>query len=333
MQRRLVTVFGGSGFIGRHLVRRLARQDWIVRVAVRDPEAAKFLQPMGGVGQIVIVRADLAHEAHVEAAVADAEAVVNLVGILYERGRATFAEVHLRGAERVAKSAAAAGARHLVHVSAIGASRQSRARYASSKAAGEEAVRSAFPQAVVLRPSVVFGPEDDFLNRFAAMARCLPALPVVGASPRLTVRDGRPVFEPLGGGGPRFQPVYVGDVAEAIARALADPKAAGKTFELGGPRVYSFRDLMEIVLAEIRRRRLLVPVPIPLAKLQAAVLGLLPKPPLTRDQVEMLKRDNVVGEGALGLADLGIAPTPMETVLPTYLARFRPGSWRRKEVA
>jgi NADH dehydrogenase len=307
MATRVVTVFGGSGFIGRHLVRRLARRDWVVRVAVRHPSRAQFLKPMGDVGQIAPLRARIEDPMSVQAALDGAQAAVNLVGILYERGRRSFAAVHARGAQHVAEAAAAAGVERLVQVSAIGADRHAAAEYARSKAAGEAAVRTAFPSATVLRPSVVFGPEDDFFNRFAAMARLSPALPLIG------------------GGRTRFQPVYVGDVAEAIARSLERPEAQGRIYELGGPKVYTFKELMEILLHEIRRRRLLIPVPFALAALQGAVLECLPVPPLTRDQVRLLRRDNVASPDLPGLRDLGIEPTALEIVIPAYLDRFRPG--------
>ena len=215
--------------------------------------------------------------------------------------------MHARGAQTVAEAAAAAGIEHLVQVSAIGADLHGGAAYARSKGAGEAAVKTAFPSATILRPSVVFGPEDDFFNRFAAMARLSPALPLIG------------------GGATRFEPVYVGDVAQAIVKCLADPACAGKTYELGGPRVYTFKEILQLLLREIRRRRLLVPWPFALAEVQARFLELLPVPPLTRDQLRMLRRDNVVSEGALTLADLGIAPTAAEVILPTYLDRYRPG--------
>ncbi|RMD60657.1 MAG: complex I NDUFA9 subunit family protein [Alphaproteobacteria bacterium] len=306
MNAGVITIFGGSGFIGRHLVRRLARQGWVIRVAVRHPAAANFLKPLGDVGQIVPIRAPVQDEAAVRAAVAGARAVVNLVGVLYERGRQRFDEVHVRGAGRIAAAAAAAGAGRLVHVSAIGADPAAPAAYARSKAAGEVAVRAAFPDAVILRPSIVFGPEDDFFNRFAVMARLSPVLPLIG------------------GGRTRFQPVYVGDVDDAIARCVASPRVAGRLFELGGPRVYTFRELMEILLREIRRRRLLVPVPFALAEAIAIFTEWLPEPPLTRDQVRLLRRDNVVADGAAGLVDLGIQPTALEVIIPTYLERYRP---------
>jgi NADH dehydrogenase len=307
MAQRVVTVFGGSGFIGRHLIGRLAKQGWIVRVAVRRPSQAGFLKPLGEVGQITPLRAPVQDPIAVEAAVEGADAAINLVGILYERGKQTFAGVHAGGARTVAEAAAAAGVEHLVQVSAIGADLHAAADYARSKAAGEAAVKTAFPSATIVRPSIVFGPEDDFFNRFAVMARLSPALPLIG------------------GGSTRFEPVYVGDVAQAIAKCVADPACAGKTYELGGPRVYTFKELLQLLLREIRRRRLLVPWPFALAEVQARFLELLPVPPLTRDQLRMLRRDNVVSEGALTLADLGIQPTSVEVILPTYLDRYRPG--------
>ena len=301
------TVFGASGFIGRYVVRRLAAEGAQVVAAVRHPDAALFLKPMGNVGQITPVRAPVTDERAAAAAIAGSDVVVNLVGILYEHGRQTFDAVHRDGAGRVARLAAAAGAARLVHVSAIGADVAAPALYAQSKARGEEAVRREFPGATILRPSIVFGPEDDFFNRFAAMAKLSPALPLIG------------------GGATRFQPVYVGDVADAVAAALADPATAGRSYELGGPTVYSFADLMRLMLEQTGRHRLLVPVPFGLARLKAWFLEKLPVPPLTRDQVLMLERDNVVG-GAPGLAELGIRPTAAETVLPTYLDRYRKGN-------
>jgi uncharacterized protein YbjT (DUF2867 family) len=307
MAARVITIFGGSGFIGRHVVRRLAKQSWIIRVAVRDPERAKFLRPLGDVGQITPLAVPLQDAAAVAAAVAGTDAVINAVGLLYERGRQTFEAVHVAGAQAIAAAAAAAGVRALVHVSAIGASTEAEADYARSKGYGERLVREAVADAVICRPSLVIGPEDAFFNRFALYARLSPCLPLIG------------------GGHTRFQPVYVGDVADAIVRALGDPAARGQTYELGGPSIYSFKELMELLMAEIGRRRLLVPVPYWLAEIQAAVLELLPVPPLTRDQVRLLRHDNVVAKGALTLRDLGLTPTAIEVVLPTYLARHRPG--------
>jgi NADH dehydrogenase len=307
MTERVVTVFGGSGFIGRHLIGRLARQGWIVRAAVRRPSRAGFLKPMGEVGQVTPIRAPIQDQIAVESAVAGADAVINLVGILYERGPQTFAAVHARGAQMVAAAAAAAGVSHLVQVSALGADHHGAADYARTKGAGEAAVRTAYPEAVILRPSVVFGPGDSFFNRFAVIARLSPVLPLIG------------------GGGTRFQPVYVGDVADAIAKCVSDPACAGRTYELGGPRIYTYKELMELLLRQIHRRRLLVPWPFALAELQAFFFELLPVPPLTRDQLRMLRRDNVVTEGALTLADLGIKATAAEVILPSYLDRHRPG--------
>jgi NADH dehydrogenase len=324
MALRRVTVFGGSGFIGRHLVQRLARRGVIVRVAVRDPEGAAFLKPMGNPGQVVPMRVNIADHAGIAAAVEGADAVVNLVGILYERGRRSFNEIHVNGAGRIARAAVLAGARRFVQVSALGADRASPARYGRSKAAGEAAVREAFSGAVVLRPSVVFGPEDDFFNRFAALARLSPVLPVIGTMPRLELRaEGGPRLDLAGDGGTRFQPVYVGDVADAIMRSLEDEGTVGQTFELGGSQVYRFAELMELMLTEIGRKRLLVPVPFWAASVMATAMGLMPVPPLTRDQVRLLRRDNVLSGTAPGLEALGLSPTSPEAVLPTYLDRFR----------
>jgi NADH dehydrogenase len=305
---RRITVFGGSGFVGQHLIRRLAKQGWVVRVAVRDPATALVLKPLGNVGQIVPMRADIRDPAAVELAVAGAEAVVNLVGILYESGRATFQAIHVDGAGRVAAAAAKAGAQHLVHMSALGADAGSPSAYGRSKAAGEQAVQAAFPSAVVMRPSIIFGPEDAFFNRFARMALMSPFLPLIG------------------GGQTRLQPVYVGDVAEACMQPLG-PKATGRSYELGGPRAYTFKELLELMLAAIGRQRLLCTVPFGLAGIMGAVLERLPggRMVLTRDQVEQLKRDNFVAAGAPGLAELGIAPTPVEAILPTYLDIYRRG--------
>lgn len=311
MQDGLVTVFGGSGFVGRYLVKHLVAAGWRVRVAVRRPDEALFLKPLGNVGQISICQANLRVPPSVAAAVAGADAVVNLVGILYESGAQSFAAVQARGAETVARAAREAGVRRLIQFSAIGADPDSEALYARTKAAGEAAALREFPGATIVRPSIVFGPEDGFFNRFAALARILPALPLIG------------------GGETRFQPVYVGDVAEAVVRLLADAASAGKTYELGGPKVYSFRELMEIVLRETGRRCLLLPVPIAIASFQAAFLELLPYPLLTRDQVKLLKRDNVVSAGAPGLGELGIAATPVAAVVPTYLYRYRRGGARQ----
>jgi NADH dehydrogenase len=311
-----VAVIGASGFIGRYVVKHLAARGAVISAIVRDTERARVLQPMGDVGQIALIRASLTDEARVAQALAGVDAIVNLVGILHERGKQSFEAIHREGPARLGRLARAAGVKHLVHVSAIGASTDSPSAYARSKAAGEIALRAAYPAAVILRPSIVFGPEDDFFNRFAAMLQLVPALPLIG------------------GGTTRFQPVYVGDVAEAVGRALDDPAASGGTYELGGPQVYTFKALMELVLAETRRRALLVPLPWGLASLQAALLELppkiiplLPDPPLTRDQVKLLRRDNVVDPNAMTLKDLGIEPTAVEAILPTYMDHYRRGGW------
>jgi uncharacterized protein YbjT (DUF2867 family) len=304
----LITVFGGSGFLGRHVVRALAKRRYRIRVAVRRPELAGHLQPLGTVGQIHAVQANVRYPASVEAAVRDASVVINLVGILFERGRQSFDAVQHYGAEQVALAANAFGAR-MIHVSAIGANENSSSLYAQAKARGEQAVRAASPDAVIIRPSVVFGPEDDFFNRFGSLARFLPALPLVG------------------GGQTRFQPVYCVDVAEAIANLVESGTGAGKTYEFGGPDVHSMREIMEYILGVTERSRLLMPVPFGLAKFQSWFLQFLPKPPLTPDQVELLRHDNVVSEEAIRehrtLQGLGIVPSSYEAIVPSYLWRFR----------
>ncbi len=305
MRNRLLTIFGGTGFIGRHVVRRLAEQGARLRVVSRNPPCAGHLQPMGRVGQIVVEAADLRDERTLTTLLTGTSAVINLIGILYETRRQRFTEIHGELPGRIARAAAAAGVERLVHLSAIGADPEATSAYARSKAAGEAAVRHAFADATILRPSVVVGPEDGFFNRFAAMARFLPVLPLIG------------------GGHTKFQPVYVGDVAAAIVAALTHADAPKQTYQLGGPRVYSFAQLMRYMLTVIERRRLLVPLPFEVAALQARVLELFPVPPLTRDQVELLKVDNIVAEGAPNLLDLGVGPTPIELVVPEYLARYR----------
>lgn len=303
--RKVATVFGGSGFIGRYVVKRLAERDYIVRVAVRDAEAALFLKPMGVPGQIVPVGVSVTDDAGVAAVVSGAEVVINLVGILHETRKATFKAIQGEAPGRIARAAAASGARAVVQISAIGADPASPSAYARTKAEGEVAVQEAFPGATVLRPSIVFGPEDGFFNRFAGLARFLPALPLYG------------------GGQTKFQPVNVGDVADAVMAALDRADAAGRTYELGGPRVYSFRELMEYILRITGRRRLLLPLPWSVGRMQARLFELLPNPLLTRDQLLQLQRDNVVTPGALTLAELGIEPKAVEAIVPGYLARFR----------
>ena len=304
---RVATVFGGAGFIGRHLVRQLAQRDWRVRVASRNPKRALFLKPSGAVGQIAPIYANIHDDASVAAAVRDSDYVINLVGILYESGRETFQAVHADAAGRIARAARDAGAQRFIQVSAMGASDQSEARYAQTKAAGEAAVLDAFPEASILRPSVIFGPEDNFFNQFGEMARMSPFLPLIG------------------GGRTRFQPVYVGDVADAVMACLDDPGTKGRVYDLGGPQVYSFKEILQIVMRETRRRRLLLTLPWGVANLQARVFQMLPKPLLTVDQVTLLKTDNVASGDLPTLTDLGIEPTTVEVIVPTYLWRFRPG--------
>ena len=306
MRNRLFTIFGGTGFIGRYVVERLADRGARILVVSRSPRThGQHLQPLGSVDQIVVRSADLSSEAALQRAVAGADSVINLVGILYETGRQQFAEVHGALAGRIAAAAQAEGVGRLVQISAIGAAPDSASAYARSKAEGERRVHAAFPGATILRPSIVIGPEDSFFNRFAALARFLPALPLIG------------------GGATLFQPVYVGDVAQAVVAALERDDAPGKTFELGGPRVYSFAELMRYMLKVLGRRRLLLNVPFGLATLQARFLELLPEPLLTRDQIELLKHHNVAAPGMPGLEALGITPTPIELIVPQYLARHR----------
>jgi len=304
MKNRTVTVIGATGFLGRHTVRALAKAGWRIKAASRHPARGFFLRPLGSVGQIELVKCDVTDADSVGAAIRGSDAAVNLTGILFERGQ-SFEDVQAAGAANVAEAAAAAGISALVHVSAIGADRHSDSVYARTKAEGEEAIRRNFPDAVILRPSIVFGPEDSFFNKFAGMARYFPALPLIG------------------GGKTRFQPVFVGNVAAAIVAGLDNPAARGRTFELGGPAVYSFKELMEITLRQTGRERALIPLPFRLAGIMAAFLQLLPGSVLTMDQVRLLKKDNVAGAGAPGLADLGITPTSVEAVLPSYLWRYR----------
>jgi NADH dehydrogenase len=315
----LVTVYGGSGFLGRHVVRALAKRDYRIRVAVRRPDLAFHLQPLGRVGQVHAVQANLRDPASVEAAARGAHVLINLVGLLKESGRQRFDSIHSFGAEQVALAASAHGAR-MVHVSAIGADENSPAAYARSKAVAERLVLAAQPQAVIMRPSILFGPEDDFFNRFAALARMSPVLPLIG------------------GGHTKFQPVFVGDVAKAIADAVDGRLRAGTIYELGGPDVRTFKELMQYILATIERRRLLVPLPFFAAKLKAMFLQFAPAPlTLTPGQVEMLRADNVVSDAAISdkrtFAGIGIEPEPIEAIVPSYLWRFRKAGQFRSRAA
>ena len=305
MNNTLVTVFGGSGFLGRHAVRALAQAGYRVRVAVRYPNLANYLVPAGHVGQIQILKTNVRDEAQVAAAIASADAVVNLVGILYPAGGQSYQAMHADAPAMIGKCAKAAGVKTIVHVSTVGIATDSESVYSRTKAEGEEALRHEFPEATILRPSLVFGPEDNFFNKFGWLARMAPVLPLIG------------------GGKTRFQPVFVGDVASAIRKCVEDSSTRGKTYELGGPSVYSFKEMLQIILHETGRTRLLVPVPFWLANIKAFFLQFLPGTLLTPDQVTFLKTDNVVAKGALPLADLGIVADSMEAILPSYLWRFR----------
>jgi NADH dehydrogenase len=307
----LVTVFGGSGFVGAQVIQVLARRGWRVRIACRRPDRAWKLQTSGQVGQLQAVRCDVTRPADIEAALRGADAAINLVGILYETGRQTFKALHEDAARNIAEACVKGGVGRLVQVSAIGASADSPSSYARSKAAAEVAVRKVKPDAVIIRPSIVFGAGDDFLNRFAAMATMAPALPLIG------------------GGQTKFQPVYVADVAEAIARSTASPEASGRTFELGGPAVMTFEAVLELIRRETYRKFVLMPLPFFVAReigsiaQLATLVGMAPV--LTRDQVLLLESDNVVADGAEGLAALGIQPSGIEAIAPSYLWRYRRG--------
>lgn len=307
----LVTVFGGSGFVGSQVVRGLAKRGLRVRVAVRQPHLAHTMRLLGDVGQIEVVQANVRNEASIRRALVGATAVVNLVGVLYETGRNKFQSVHAMGARNIAGVAREMGVTRMVQVSALGADAESGSKYLRTKAMGEEAVRALLPDAVIVRPSVVFGQGDGFFNKFAEMALLSPALPLIG------------------GGHTKFQPVFVGDLAAAIGQAVTDPALAGKTLELGGPGVFSFRQLMELLLAQIERRKFLIPLPFPIASMIGSACGIFTltpiAPPLTSDQVESLKTDNVASGDYPGLSDLGITPTSVEAIIPSYLYRFRKG--------
>ena len=317
MTTKVITIFGGSGFIGRHLVRALARRGHRIRVAVRRPDLAGHLQPLGSVGQIQPIQANLRDRPSIAAAVDGADAVINLVGILAESGRQSFDAVQAKGPKLVAEAVKAAGVASFVQMSAIGANAQSDSDYAMTKARGEEAVKAAIPEATIVRPSIVFGPEDNFFNQFASLATFLPALPLIG------------------GGHTRFQPVFVGDVAEAIARIVDGEAKAGLTYELGGPDVMTFREVLEFILKTTGRKRLLINLPFSFAAFNAGFMEMLPNPMLTRDQVRLLASDNIVSPSAAAeertLEGLGIAPASVEAIVPAYLYRFRKaGQFERK---
>ena len=313
----LVTVFGGTGFLGAQVVRALAKTGARIRVAARNPGRGYKLRMLGDVGQIEVVQANIRNPQSIARALDGAEACINLVSVLFESGKQDFRALNVDGARAIAEAAKARGLTRFVQMSALGADPESPSVYARTKAEGEAVVRGLIPSAVIIRPSIVFGPEDNFFNKFAAMAMVSPVLPLVG------------------GGETRFAPVYVGDVATAVARALTDPAAPGQIYELGGPAVYSFRELMALVVKEIHRKRLLLTIPFPVAGVigklgdfQAAArnaLGLIPPPAITSDQVELLRADNVVSGAYPGLADLGVQASAVEPILPTYLYRYRKG--------
>lgn len=304
MQNKIVTVIGGTGFVGRYVVKRLARRGYTIRVIARNPDAALHLKTAGEVGQIVLLPGNLSRPESLQGKLDKSWAVINLVGILFETSRQRFAAIHAQGAEKLAQMAKAAGARHFVHMSSLGVDKASKSKYAHTKAMGEKAARAAFPGATVLRPSVIFGPEDQFYNNFAAMAQMSPVLPL------------------LGGGNTRFQPVYVGDVAEATLRVLDEESCAGQSYELGGPAVYTFREVLDYICRVTGRHPFYVNIPFGLAHAMSYLTELLPRPPLTPDQVSMLQQDNIVSGNAKTFADLGILPTAVEAIVPEYLMRY-----------
>ena len=304
MASKTIAIFGGSGFLGRYVTKRLADAGYRLRIFSRNPKYAEHLRPLGAVGQISFEYANLNQPESFEHKLKGVDGVVNLVGVLFEKGRQKFTSIHAQGAERVAQASAHAGVEHLVHISALGVDKADRSCYARTKHAGEKAVLGAFPTATILRPSVVFGPEDNFFNLFATMSRISPALPLVR------------------GGKTLFQPVYADDVAIAVLRSFTDSNTHGRIYELGGPDVMSFKEILRYMLDHLKKDRLLVPVPASIAHIIGSFGKLLPKPPLTTDQVTLLKYDNVVDEDALTFADLEIEATPVESIVPTYLDRY-----------
>lgn len=304
MQNKIVTVLGGSGFVGRHVIQRLAGRGALIKVGCRDINKAMHLLPMGTTGQIKLIPTNVRNEASVRQIIAGSDCVINLVGIFFEKGKQTFQSVHMEAAQRIAQICKEESVKNFVHVSALGATKESPSLYAKTKAEAEEAIVTNFPNAVIFRPSLVYGAEDRFFNRFAALAAMIPFLPL------------------LNGGKTKFQPVYVGDVAEAVAEAIIKD-IPGQVFELGGPSVYTFKELIQLMLKTINRRRLLIPVPSIVEYGVGLVVQVLPKPFITVDQLRLLKSDNVLTHTKPGLSSLGIEPKALEAILPTYLHRFR----------
>jgi uncharacterized protein YbjT (DUF2867 family) len=304
MSGELVTVFGGSGFIGKAVVQHLAKAGYRVRVAVRHPNNALHVKPLGDLGQVQISQANLRNRSSVEAAIFGADYVINLVGILYESGAQTFDKVHHKGAELIAKVSADASVKKFIHLSAIGADLESTSKYARSKAAGEVSILKAYPKATIVRPSIVFGPDDLFFNKFAGLAKLFRVMPVIC-------------------GKTKMQPVYVGDVAAAIGSIIGRLDTQGKTYELGGPKVFTFRALLEMVNSVTELNATMISIPIHLAYFQAFFFGMFPNPMVTIDQLKLLEHDNVVGSGKT-FSDLGITPTPTEAIVPNYLMHYKP---------
>jgi len=332
MSRRVITVFGGSGFIGRHVIQRLAKQGAQIRVATRDTEAANFLKPLGEIGQITPIPINISNGASFTRALNGANQAINLIGILSKSGKSTFERIHVETARTIANTATQVGVKKLIHVSALGASSQSASVYARTKAAGEEAVKESFEEAVIVRPSAIFGQEDQFFNVFASLARFTPVMPVFGCPlfPKFKLFGLNAPFDTnfYGNGGTRLQPVFVGDVADAIVKILEIGTSSDKIYELGGPKVYSFKEMLEMVLKECGRPRILVPCPFALAKFGAWFMEFLPKPLITCDQVTLLKTDNVVSRDLPGFDNLEIKPAAAEAMLATYLRQYRPAATR-----
>ena len=325
MGRRIATVFGGSGFLGRHIVKRLAAQGYTVRAAVRDVENAMHLKPNGNPGQIILQACNVRNPEMVADAVQGADVVINATGILWQWSKQTFGSVHVDGASNIAGACSDAGIENFVHISALGADEKSESEYGRTKAAGEKAVLDEYPGATILRPSIIFGPNDGFFNKFAGVMRFTPALPVIGSPliPEVKFENGELDINLYGDGGAKLQPVYVGDVADAVMNCIDNTDAKGKTYELGGPEVMSFMGVMKRLLKHTERKRFLAPVAYPFAKILGGIIGFLPKPLLTGDQITMLQAGSVVSKGALTLEDLGVEPTLADVILPTYLKRFK----------